>query len=94
MALKDDYGRAIELLCPTCGASQFEYDDDIEAPAARVQCAHCARGLGKDELVEWNQERIHGHADDISQEIARDVKREFRERLKKMARGSRNIRFK
>ena len=94
MALKDDYGRTIEMLCPTCGASQFEYDDDIESPVAWVQCAHCEREFDKQELIDWNQDRITGNVEDVKREVVDDVKRDLRKRLKKIARGNKNIRFK
>ena len=42
----DKYNRSINLLCPTCGSDQFEYDDD---DMSLVKCASCEREMTKDD---------------------------------------------
>lgn len=85
------YDRTIGLFCPTCGCSQFEHNENANEI---VKCASCGRELTRDELIHENNENISEHVKEIGQQVVKDVTKEFRESLKKMFAGSKNIRIK
>ena len=88
------YDRQVELLCPTCGAKEFE---DQEGPAggddAEIVCVACERRLSRGELKELNGELIELAVDEMAKEVLDDAAKELRETLKRATRGSRNIRL-
>ncbi len=89
-----DYSRTIALRCPTCGGTQFEHDDDIDAAHAVVRCVGCGRVMPKDELIWENSENIEAHAGEIGKEVVEDFARDMKARLKKAFHGSKHIKFK
>ncbi len=54
--------RQINLLCPTCGGDQFEYDTGDPQNAALFTCASCGREIQREDLLDENQELISNHA--------------------------------
>ena len=90
----DNYSRNIELVCPTCGGSQFEYGDDIENDRAEVRCIGCDRIATKEELIKENSESIDEHAGEIGKEAVDDLAKEMEKELKKAFRGNKNIKIK
>ena len=87
------YDRSVSLFCPTCGNDQFEYgQDDNENPEV-VTCASCRREMMKDELIRENRENITAHADEVGEEIVKDVAKDFRTTLKRAFRNSKNIKI-
>jgi uncharacterized Zn finger protein len=50
------YSRHVNMLCPTCGCSDFE--EYIDAELAMVKCASCGRTMTKDELVRENYSKL------------------------------------
>lgn len=89
------YHRQVELLCPTCGAKEFE---DQASPAggddAETVCAACDRRTTRGELKNLNGERIEFAVDEMAKEVLDDAAKEFRETLRRATRGSRNLRLK
>ena len=90
----DKYSRNIELRCPTCGGSQFEYDDDIDADHAIVRCIGCDRTMTKDELIKENAENIDEHAKEIGKEAMDDLAKKMKKDLKKAFKGSKYVKCK
>jgi len=90
----DKYSRNIELVCPTCGSSQFEHDVDIENDYAEVRCIGCDRIMTKEELIRENSESIDEHAREIGRETVDDLVKEMKKELKKAFRGNKNIKIK
>lgn len=88
------YARNIELVCPTCGGSQFEYGDDIEDDEENVRCIGCDRVLTKAELIEANSENIDEHAKEIGKEAVADLAKKMKKDLRKAFKGNKNIKFK
>lgn len=78
----DDLSRQVELICPTCGCTQFaseelpvgqEYTDDWE-----FTCAHCGRRFTRKQLIEANTETINAHIEDMGDEIVAEVAKQFK----------------
>lgn len=90
----DKYSRDIELICPTCGGSQFEYGDDIESDHADVRCIGCDRVMTKEELIDENSESINEHAREVGKEAVDDLAKNMKRDLKKAFRGNKNIKIK
>ena len=90
----DKYSRNIELICPTCGGSQFEHGDDLEDDRANVRCVGCDRVLTKEELIQENAENIDEHAKEIGKEAVDDLAKKMKKDLKKAFKGNKNLKFK
>jgi len=78
------------LNCPTCGGTQFEYDDEDYDSAKSIKCLSCNIELSKDDLVEGNSENISAHAEEISQEVFEDLQKQ----MKNMFKGNKFIKVK
>ena len=74
-----DYGRSVNLLCPTCGGDQFEYDGE---EATLFTCASCQREITKDDLIDENSENIDTNASEIVQEVKKDFENQIRDMFK------------
>ncbi|RUO18006.1 hypothetical protein CWE08_12075 [Aliidiomarina iranensis] len=90
----EKYDRNVSLHCPTCGATQFEYDETLEDDHSMVRCISCDREVTKAELIHENSENINEHMEEIGKQAADDVAKEMRKSLKKAFRGNKNIKFK
>jgi transcription initiation factor IIE alpha subunit len=90
----DKYNRSISLLCPTCGCSDFSYDEGVDETIQLMTCVSCEREFNKDELIKENSENIDEHLSEIKEEVTKDVADELRKSLKKAFSGNKNIRFK
>ena len=91
---KDKYTRNINLLCPTCGSSLFEYEKRIDESIEVAKCVSCGRLINKDELIRENSENINEHTKEIAGEVVKDFVKEFKASMKKAFRGNKNIRIK
>jgi uncharacterized Zn finger protein (UPF0148 family) len=90
----EKYNRNVNLLCPTCGSTHFEYETGVEEIIEMVKCASCGRSLTRDELLSENSENIHEHLSEIQQQATKDIAKEVKDALKKAFGGSKNIRIK
>lgn len=90
----EKYNRSISLLCPTCGCSNFSYEEGSDETIQVMTCASCEREFNKDELIQENSENIDEHLSEIKEVVVKDVADELRKSLKKAFSGSKNIRFK
>lgn len=93
--MKDkNYNRNVSLLCPTCGCSQFLYENGVDETIEISKCASCAREVTKDELIHENSENIDEHVKEIGKSRTDDVAKQLRESLKRAFKSSKNIRIK
>lgn len=90
----DKYNQSINLLCPTCGGTQFSHDESDDQSTGMVTCASCGLEIVKADLVRANSENVSEHVEDMKKKILKDVEKELRESLKKAFGGNKNIRFK
>lgn len=90
----DKYDRNVSLLCPTCGSTQFEYDETLENDYAKLRCVSCDREMTKEELIHENSENIDEHMGEMGKQAVDDVAKEMRKSLKKAFSGNKNIKFK
>jgi uncharacterized Zn finger protein (UPF0148 family) len=90
----EKYNRSINLLCPTCGCSDFSYEEGAHETIQIMTCVSCEREFNKDELIQENSENIEEHLSEMKEEVVKDVADELRKSLKKAFSGSKNIRFK
>ncbi|ESK54713.1 ECs_2282 family putative zinc-binding protein [Acinetobacter tjernbergiae] len=89
-----NYNRNINLLCPTCGCSQFSFENGVDETIEIAKCASCGREVTKDELIHENSENISEHVKEIGKNVTDDIAKHLRESLKKAFKGSKNIRIK
>jgi len=90
----DKYDRNVSLQCPTCGATQVEYDEAVESDHAKVRCVSCDREMTKEELIHENSENLDEHLREIGEQALDDVANEMKKSLKKAFSGNKNIKFK
>jgi Zn ribbon nucleic-acid-binding protein len=88
------YQRSIGLQCPTCGCTEYEYEQGSEETIELAKCASCGRELTKDELIRENSESINEHIFEIGKQVTDDLAKELKASLKKAFKGSENIRIK
>ncbi|MFZ8499128.1 ECs_2282 family putative zinc-binding protein, partial [Staphylococcus aureus] len=67
--MKANYNRSVSLQCPTCGGTQFEFDE-----TEFVKCSRCDRVLNKEELRRANGCLIEAEVEEMKAEVLRDVK--------------------
>jgi hypothetical protein len=90
----EKYNRNVTLLCPTCGGTQFEYENGVGETIELAKCASCGREITKDELISENSENISEHAKEMGKEIVQDMAKELKESLKAAFGGSKFIQVK
>ena len=90
----EKYNRSVSLICPTCGCSDFYYEEGTDETIQIMTCAACEREFNKDELIQENSENIEEHLSEMKEDVVKDVADELRNSLKKAFSGSKNIRFK
>lgn len=73
----EKYNVSITMICPTCGGTQFEFEDQSE-DSTPVKCPTCKREFTKGELIEFNSENISAHVEEIGTEVAKDLGDELR----------------
>lgn len=89
----EKYTRSVTLLCPTCGNSVLEQDDDGENQERVFHCPSCDRTMSKDELIHENGEAVSNAVDEMKAEVLEDVQKELKDMLKKAFNGSDHIRI-
>jgi len=90
----EKYNRSIKLLCPTCGCSDFSYEEGSDETIQVMTCASCGREFDKDELIRENSENIDENLSEIKEEVVKDAAEELRKYLRKAFFGNKNIRLK
>jgi len=81
MLNENKYQRLINLLCPTCGGTQFESDETLESDEALITCVQCNLEMSKRELRESNQGNIQTHLGEVVNEIGKDFNKEIKRML-------------
>jgi predicted nucleic acid-binding Zn-ribbon protein len=75
--------REIYLLCPTCGESQFEYDDEVKIENMEFKCLSCNQLFSKGDLIKENGELTEEHFSEMGEEILEDAAKKLRKAFKK-----------
>lgn len=86
----EKYNRKITLLCPVCGGSEMECIENSEI----VKCVGCGNELTNDELIQENGVGIDAHANEVKEELIKDIQKQFSDKLTKAFKGNKNIRIK
>lgn len=86
------YDREVALLCPVCGSSSFNFDENNETTP--IICADCGYETTREDIIEANGEIIESHLAEIREEVLADVAKELNDSLRRAFRGNKNIRFK
>lgn len=88
----EKYNRSVSLLCPTCGNSEFGYDDDDLSRG--IRCLSCGRIFSRDELIKDNGNIIAANVEEIGEEFVKDAADELRTMLQKAFSGSKIFKVK
>ena len=93
--MKDEkYNRNVSMLCPTCGCSQFEFENGAAETIEIFECASCGRTLTKEELIKENSENLNEHVKEIGNQVTKDLAKEMKKSLKTIFKGNKNFRIK
>lgn len=76
----EKYDRSVELICPTCGSTQFEYDEHDDA--VPMTCASCSLSVSRSDLIAANGENIGVHVEQITGEVVADLKKQLQQAFK------------
>jgi len=90
--VKAENNRSVVLHCPTCGNSLMEFES-LDTDPVMIKCPSCGRTMTKDELMDENGEVVDSALDEMKKEIFKDIKDDFRKRLKKSVRGTKSIKI-
>jgi uncharacterized Zn finger protein (UPF0148 family) len=91
---EEKYKRSVNLVCPTCGCTEFNSSEPNQSESELLSCASCERELTRDELIHENSENINEHLQEIKKEVTKDLGRELKKQLSAAFRGSRFIKIK
>lgn len=83
--MKNNYSKNIRLYCPICGSDMFDTSNEDQ-----YICIKCGANFSKEEIIEENQYVINESVNGIKNEIIKD----FTKDLKKILKGSKNIKWK
>lgn len=72
------YDREIQMMCPTCGGTDFEVSEESDI----VKCVECGLEISRDDLLEKNQENIELHKEEIINEAKKDIEKMLKDRFK------------
>ena len=73
-----DHSRSLELLCPTCAGSAFDFDADVDEAVRSYQCVGCGGLMSHEHLMQANASRIDAEVDAIRAELLFDAKKKLR----------------
>ena len=90
----ENYDRTIALLCPTCGGTEYEYEQGVDETIEFLKCASCGRELTKDELISENSENFQEHVSEIANRVTDEFAKDLKASMKRAFRGNSNIRIK
>lgn len=79
----EKYSKKVNLRCPTCGNTQFEFDNKKDSNVKSIRCPSCNREFSKDELIRENREIIDANVGAIKQQVIKDIKKGFKNIFKK-----------
>jgi hypothetical protein len=74
-----DYSQSVSMICPTCGGSDFSFEQD-DSP---VNCLGCDRDFTREELMRENGVQIEAAVSDMTTEILADASQALRNMFKK-----------
>ncbi|QVA82462.1 hypothetical protein QS34_11510 [Salmonella enterica subsp. enterica serovar Senftenberg] len=66
----EKYNRNITLLCPVCGNTEMEHEEESEV----VRCVGCGKEFTNDDLIQENGVSIDAHVDEIKEELTKIFK--------------------
>ena len=76
--MKPSYDSSVFLLCPTCAATEFVFDPDLDIPARVYSCQSCKHTFSHEEILASKANRVSTEVEKIKTEIISDVKSDFR----------------
>lgn len=73
----EKYNRSVNLLCPTCGSTQFSHSGVGADTSEILTCSSCGLEISREDLIRANGENIHLHFKEMGQDVIKDLKGEF-----------------
>jgi predicted RNA-binding Zn-ribbon protein involved in translation (DUF1610 family) len=90
----EKFNRAVALLCPTCGSTQFKSSELMNNETELIKCASCGREFTRDELIRENSENIDEHIKEMGKEVTEELGREIKRQLVKAFKDNKFIKVK
>lgn len=78
-----DLTKTVALLCPLCGNDQFIFSDENDnscdfSNAVSMRCSDCGPVFAKQELLDANKEIIDNAMHEMTQDVAKEITKEFK----------------
>lgn len=80
----EKYDRNIELTCPVCGNTQFEFDEATVEEGTPIKCISCGEETTKDQLLRDNAENVDEHVHEVQREVMDDISKEIKKSFKSL----------
>jgi len=90
----EKYSRTVNLVCPTCGSTEFSQVDENTPETEFITCASCGREITKAELMRENSENIDEHMKEMGEEAVDDLQQQLKKSLTNAFKGNKFIKFK
>lgn len=90
----EKHDRTVEMQCPTCAGTTFEFDDGFADGVGSARCINCDRTFTKDDLIAENTENLTEHVKEMGRDIKADLVKELRASFRNATRGNKHVKFK
>lgn len=82
--IKSDIRQSVQLICPTCGESQFESDEPMQSGSDQMlTCNSCSLKITRSALIEENHASINAAKDQIRKQVIDEFRKELRKTFSK-----------
>lgn len=82
--IRSDIRQSVQLICPTCGESQFESDEFMQPDLDQVLTCHsCSLKITRSELIEENHASISAAKDQMKKQVIDEFRKELRKTFSK-----------
>jgi hypothetical protein len=82
-SMKSDYDRNLSLICPTCAATDFSFDETEEPSSRRYTCVGCSGEFSHEEILEGNQSRIDNAVGEMKHDVISDIRKDWSKLFKR-----------
>jgi hypothetical protein len=72
----EEHSKEVHLRCPTCGNTQFSFDENDLNKA--IECPNCKRTITREELIQLNSKEIQNAVDEMKKDIIGDISKQFK----------------
>ncbi len=80
--MKSNYDRSVSLLCPTCAATAFSFDETQPKETRVYLCNGCGNAASHADIMDSNAERLSEAVEELKSELISDISDGLKKALK------------